>query len=293
MQQPRPAKFVKNVCWQTRRDFCSFAAMKHVLIANGRRITTQINGRPSPLPLVLLHGLCEDHSCWAPLLPLLKGLRILRIDLPGFGGSDLPDAPGMRSYADAVCAVLNDLNISRCVMIGHSMGGYTTLAFAEKYPERLAGFGLFHSHSLADTEVQIENRKRGITLLESGKKAVYVANLFSTLFAPEFAARYPEIIERLIRRGRRQPAEGIIAALQGMMQRPDRSEVLRNTSLPVLFLLGEHDHFVPAAHREKMMHLPRLADIHLLSGVAHMAMFEAPEKAASIVRAFYTLCKNR
>lgn len=286
-------KIDKFVRWQTRRLFCSFAAMKHALIANGRRIASVINGRSKNLPLILLHGFCEDHTVWDGLVPFFKGIRLIRVDLPGFGGSDAAAVPGMSSYADAVCAVLNDLNIERCVMVGHSMGGYTALAFAEKYPERLAGFGLFHSHSLADTEVQIENRRRGIEVLRSGKKAAYVAQLFPTLFPPEFAAAHPDILDRLIRRGRRQSTEGIIAALQGMIERPDRSEVLRQTVVPVLFLLGEKDQLVPPAHREKMMPLPRLADLHLLPGIGHMGMFEAPDKAAEIVGTFYSFCKKK
>lgn len=264
--------------------------MKHTLIANGRRIASQINGRAKHPPLVLLHGFCEDSSVWNPLLPLLKGLRVIRVDLPGFGGSDLPAAAGMGSYADAVCTVLNELNISRCVMVGHSMGGYTALAFAEKYAERLAGFGLFHSHPLADTAVQIENRRRGIELLRSGKKATYVAQLFPTLFPPEFVAAHPNILDLLIRRGRRQPTEGIIAALQGMLGRPDRTAVLHEATVPVLFLLGGKDPLVPAGHREKMMPLPRVADIHLLPEIAHMGMFEAPDKTAEILRDFYSFC---
>lgn len=266
--------------------------MKHVLMANGRQIVTQINGRSRTLPLVLLHGFCEDHSVWDTFLPLLKGLRILRVNLPGFGGSDVPASAGMDTYADAVCAVLNDLGISRCVMVGHSMGGYTTLAFAEKYPERLAGFGLFHSHSLPDGPAQVENRRRGIALLEEGKKAAYVAQLFPTLFTPEFVRSHPERLAQLIARGRRQPTEGIIAALQGMMERPDRTAVLAAAKAPVLFLLGEFDSFVPAAHREVMLHQPAVAHIHLLPGVAHMAMFEAPEQAATIVKEFHLACQK-
>lgn len=264
--------------------------MKHTLVANGRRIAFHVNGRAKSLPLVLLHGFCEDHTVWNSLLPLLKKHRLVRVDLPGFGGSDLAPAPGMDQYADAVCAVLNELGLARCVMIGHSMGGYTALAFAEKYPERLAGWGLFHAHPFADGETQRDNRRRGIETLQSGKKDLYVAQLFPALFAPDFAAARPEIVETLVRRGRRQPAEGILAALQGMLERPDRTAVLRAAAVPVLFLLGEKDQLVPAEHRQAMTSLPRVADIQLLPGVGHMAMFEAPEKAAAIVSEFHAFC---
>lgn len=273
--------------------------MKHTLIANGRRIGYHVNGRAKSLPLVLLHGFCEDHTVWNPTMPGLKNCRVVRVDLPGFGGSaplrklktfEAPAAAGMDQYADAVCAVLNELGLARCVMVGHSMGGYATLAFAERYPERLAGWGLFNSHPFADGEKQRDNRQRGVETLRSGKKDLYVAQLFPALFAPEFAAAHPDIVETLVRRGRRQPAESIAAALLGMMDRPDRRAVLRAAAVPVLFLMGEKDQLVPAEYRQEMTPLPRIADIRLLSGVGHMAMIEAPEKAAAILRDFHAFC---
>lgn len=264
--------------------------MKHALIANGRRISCEVNGRAKSLPLVLLHGFCEDHTVWNPMLLQLKGLRLVRVDLPGFGGSDLPVVPGMDGYADAVCAVLNDLGIARCVLIGHSMGGYTALAFARKYPERLAGWGLFHAHPFPDGEPQRENRRRGIETLRQGKKDRYIAQLFPGLFAPEFAAAHPEVVETLVKRGRRQPAEGIIAALQGMLERPDHQETLRQATVPVQFLIGEKDALITVEQRQQMTPLPPIADLHLLAGVGHMAMHEAPEKAATLLRDFHALC---
>ncbi|MBL7776632.1 MAG: alpha/beta fold hydrolase, partial [Saprospiraceae bacterium] len=112
--------------------------MKNTLLFNGRRIAYFLSedGWDSPnAPLVLLHGFCEDASMWAPVLPYLSGLPVLRIDLPGFGASDLAIVPGIEGYAAAVCAVLNELNLPRCVLFGHSMGGYTALAIAAQHPE--------------------------------------------------------------------------------------------------------------------------------------------------------------
>lgn len=266
--------------------------MKHVFLHDGRRVGGETSGRARHLPLVLLHGLCEDRSVWEPLLPALTGIRLVRIDLPGFGRSDVPAKPGIDGYAAAVRAALDQLEIDRCVLVGHSLGGYTALAFAEKYGDRLAGLGLFHSHPFADSEAQREKRRQGIGLLRGGKKDQFVAQLFPGLFPPGYAEKHPDLIEKLIVRGQRNPAEGIAAALEGMMERPDRTAVLRDAAVPVLLLLGEKDPFTPPEQREKMLPLPRVGDIHVLPGVAHMGMFEAPEKTGGILRDFHTFCLN-
>lgn len=268
--------------------------MKNILLINGRRIA--YNDAPvaeNTVPLVLLHGFCEDSSVWSSILPKLRKLRVVRIDLPGFGGSDQPLAPGMEGYAEAACAVLNELGIGQCVLAGHSMGGYTALAFAQKYPERLAGLALVHSHPFEDSPERKENRFRGIDMLRSGKKDLYVAQLFPGLFAPDFARAHTEILESLVRQGRRQPEAGIIAALEGMIDRADHADTLKTAPCPVLLLGGELDSIVPPDWLYRVAHLPEIAEIHILPGVGHMGMFEAPDNTAEILIRFYRFCESR
>lgn len=267
--------------------------MKHTLLSNGRRIAYRSDGVAGGLPLVLLHGFCEDGAVWDGFIAPLSNLRIIRVDLPGFGDSDLPVVPGMDVYADAVCAVLNDLSIETCVLTGHSMGGYAALEFAEKYPERLAGLGLFHSHPFEDTPERKEARRRGIEMLQSGKRDLYVAQLFPGLFAETFAKANPQIIDALIDKGKRQSAEGIAAALEGMIARKDHTETLRAVACPVLFLLGALDAIVPPEQGLQAAVLPNIAEVHVLQGTAHMGMFEARENCVEIVRVFWQFCANR
>lgn len=264
--------------------------MNHVLLANGRRIACRVQGPGEGLPLVLLHGFCEDSSVWDGLMPALRNIRIIRVDLPGFGGSDLPVAPGMDVYADAVCAALNELSVERCILFGHSMGGYAALEFAEKYPERLTGLGLFHSHPYEDTPERKENRRRGIEMLQSGKRDLYVAQLFPGLFARSFAKAHPEIIEALIDKGKKQSADGIAGALQGMIERKSHLETLRAAGCPVSFVFGSEDTIITADEGLKAAVLPAVADLHVLPGVGHMGMFEAPEKSVAILREFWEFC---
>lgn len=267
--------------------------MKHTLLSNGRHIACYESGAAGSLPLVLLHGFCEDSTLWDGLLPGLQGIHLLRMDLPGFGGSDLPLASGMDTSADAVCAMLNEFSVERCVLVGHSMGGYVALEFAARYPDRLAGLGLVHSHPYEDSPERRETRRRGIEMVQSGKRDLYVTQLFSSLFAAAFAGQHPDTVDALIENAKRQPAAGIIAALEGMIARMDHTATLRNASSPVLFLLGTDDSIITPEMGLQAAMLPDIVDIHVLEGIGHMSMYETPEKTVEIVRSFWEFCAQR
>jgi len=282
-----------------QHKFCRFAAMKQFVLDKGRQIAVHfhqnlVGQKPaSPtgfsVPLVLLHGFCEDSSLWDGLIPLLPDIPILSIDLPGFGESDLPQAPDMAAYSTAVKAVLDALQVERCVLVGHSLGGYVALEFAARFGDGLAGLGLFHSHPFPDDDARKNARMRGIEMLRSGKRDLYVAQLFPNLFAPAYAQAHPEIVQAMIEKGKQQPAEGIVGALQAMMGRADHQETLKNVRCPVLFLLGSADGLVPVDQALKAAMLPDMAQVEVLDGVRHMGMFEAEGMSAGALLNFRNL----
>lgn len=122
-------------------------------------------------PVVLIHGFGEDHRIWHKQLPSLQtNHNVLLPDLPGTGASVPFHDLSIESMADAVLLMLEEEQIDRCIMLGHSMGGYVTLAFAEKYPERLQAFGLIHSTAYADSEEKKKPAKNQLHLYR--KKAL-------------------------------------------------------------------------------------------------------------------------
>lgn len=267
--------------------------MKFCNSPHNTRIAYHIRNEKGGIPLVLLHGFCEDSSVWKPILPGLKHHSLLRIDLPGFGQSELPARPDMASYAEAVAAVLDAEKIEKCVLVGHSMGGYAALEFAAHHAERLAGWGLFHSHPFEDNDERRQARQRGIETLQAGKRDLYVAQLFPNLFPPDFAGKQPDVLAALIENGKKQGAEAIITALQAMLSRRDHQQTLKESRTPVLFLLGELDMLVPVEQALTASLLPAVAEVHVLPQVAHMGMWEAPEKSAQILRDFLGLIQGR
>lgn len=266
--------------------------MKQLLLTNGRQVAVHFYGKPissEALPLVLLHGFCEDSTLWEPLIPYLTEMSILAIDLPGFGQSDLPVAGNMELFADSIKEVVDILELQHFVLVGHSLGGYVALEFAASWGDRLAGLGLFHSHPYADNEERKTARRRGIELLQSGKRNLYVSQLFPNLFSADFMLAHPEVLEALISNGQRQSAEGIIMALEAMIGRRDHRETLQKLACPALFLLGAEDALVPLDEAWRAALLPEVASIEILPEVAHMGMFEAPAQSAAVLKVF---CRN-
>ena len=104
--------------------------------------------------LVLLHGFVGSADYWEEVVPLLeKHFRCIVPDLLGHGRSEAPQgAYTIEQLADGVLSILDTLSVEQVILLGHSMGGYTALSFAERYPQRLRAFGLIHSMPLPEDE---------------------------------------------------------------------------------------------------------------------------------------------
>lgn len=102
---------------------------------------------------MLIHGFGEDAAIWNNQTEYLKDkFQLIIPDLPGSGKSEMTDDMSMEGMAEVIHSIIRQEDIDACTVIGHSMGGYITLAFAEKYPDYLSAFGLFHSTAYADSD---------------------------------------------------------------------------------------------------------------------------------------------
>lgn len=265
--------------------------MKYLLYQQ-RKVAYSIQGKGADA-LILLHGFCEDSTIWDEWKGELvaAGYKVVCVDLPGFGESELAQEATIEYYADAVQAVAQEvLAQNRFLLIGHSMGGYTALAFAEKYPEQLAGLGLFHSHPYADSDAKKEARQKSIRFVQEQGAALYVKQLIPDLFTPAWVRTNPFVVNHLIHKASAYLPQGIIDGLTAMMTRPDRHKVLERAGWPVLFIIGEEDKAIPAELSLAQTSLPATASVHILEKTGHMGMLEAPRKTRQIVREFAEYC---
>lgn len=244
-------------------------------------------------PVMLVHGFPADGSLWDRQIPRLReSCRLIIPDLPGSGASPLTGPISIEEMAEALRGILDDAGITRCVMIGHSMGGYAALAFAEKYPERLGGLGLFHSTAFQDSPDKKEGRLRSMELMRRYGGPRFLRQMIPNLFTARFRQAHPEVLRHLVERAEKAPAEGLLQYYEAMRNRPDRSEVLRRSDVPVLFVIGQEDSAVPAADVLKQVSLPAVSQVHLWREVAHMGMLETPDRATEALAAFVSFCRR-
>jgi pimeloyl-ACP methyl ester carboxylesterase len=237
--------------------------------------------------IVLLHGFAESSKIWDSFRDeLSEFFRVIVIDLAGHGKSEsLEPVHSMELQADVVYEVLKQRKVKKCFMVGHSMGGYVTLAFASKYPEMLKGICLFHSHPYPDSIEDRKNRIRTIKLVEQDKFG-FVANFIPSLFPQGSRRKFSKEIKKLVERAKEFPKEGIIAALEGMKIRKNQLALLRSINVPVLFILGLKDSKAPLDRLWKMVSHPRQSECLILRNVGHMGYIEAPEETLSTIKAF-------
>ncbi|NCI47280.1 alpha/beta fold hydrolase [Sediminibacterium soli] len=253
-------------------------------------ISYRMEGEGSPV--VLLHGFGEDGHIWDEQVQFLKQYCLLLVPhLPGSGASGILHGENITisAYADVIHALLQEEKIGSCLMLGHSMGGYITLAFAEKYPSLLTGFGLVNSTAFADSEEKKKTRARAIETIGRYGAAAFIRTTIPGLFAAGFAQQHPGKVEALAEAGKQFSEEALQQYYQAMMNRPDRTAVLQSNPLPVLFVIGTEDQAAPMNDVLKQAHLPLKSYIHVLEHVGHMSMLEASDTLNRYLHAFINL----
>lgn len=251
----------------------------------GKQINFSDKGKG--ITLLLVHGYIEDLTIWNGFAEALsKQFRVVAVDLPGHGKTDdFNTVHSMELMADVMHAVLQKLEIDKCIAVGHSMGGYAVMAFVEKYRQLLQGFSLFHSAPYSDNEEKKANRNRQIGLIRAGKKQqVYKAHI-PNIFAPHNVDRFKDAIEKAKKVAAFMPDDSIIAALQGMKQRKDRASVLKNSNLPFLYVIGKHDRFIPMDILDKL-EMPKNSTTLVLENSGHVGFIEEKEKAVHAFQNF-------
>lgn len=238
--------------------------------------------------IVLLHGYLESLLVWDDFIPLLyKQVRVVTLDLPGHGISVVTgECHTMEFLADTVAEGLKALGIEHCTLVGHSMGGYVALAFCERHPEMLDGVVLLSSTPNPDTEEKAENRRREIALVQAGKKEMLARVAPAAGFAEENRPRMADAIEDLTEQVFVTEEEGIVALLNGMIARKDQNEMLRQTKVPILFILGRKDSYIPVEVAEKMVANHPEARVVWLEHSGHMGFLEEPEATAKALLDF-------
>lgn len=238
--------------------------------------------------VILIHGYLETSEIWGSFaIRLAERLRVIAVDLPGHGKSDIFDTVHtMEFMAALITALMDHLNIEKGFITGHSMGGYVTLALADLFPSRLSGFCLFHSHPFADTPETVIKRKGEIDLVKKGKKDLFFPVSVNKMYATENLNRFHEKVLHSKEVASSIPAKGIIAVLKGMIKRPERLNVVESGKVPSLWLLGGRDNYIDSEAILKRVQIPENAKVIILKHSGHMGFIEEEDLSLKVIAEF-------
>ncbi len=234
--------------------------------------------------LVLLHGHPLSPVIWDFLSSSLEDdYAVVKPDF-----SRLTDHTSIDAYAEELHGQLSSSEKGPCVLIGHSMGGYIALAMAEKYPERVKGMVLFNSTAFADpdTDEQRQKRQDAQTMLETAGGHSFVEKAIPSMFSEEHRQILADEVQQLVDAHKNLPTEAMLAGLQAIRSRPDRSGVLQSASFPVLIIAGREDKAIPFERSEELRQKLSNAEFVVLEHSGHLGMIEEPEASLLAIEPF-------
>lgn len=227
--------------------------------------------------LMLVHGFPLDGRMWAPQEPVLgAGRKVLVPDLLGFGQTPLPNgACSLERQAEALALFATAHGAHRLVVCGLSMGGYIALAFAERFPERVAGLILADTRSDADTEAVRQGRTLSAKRVREEGVAV-TEDLLGKLFHPRAQPRNSALVNEVRTLMLGQSPEAVALALEAMRDRPSRASILQGLHCPVLVVVGEGDQMTPPEEARAMAELNSGSRVLVIPEAGHLSNMEAP-----------------
>lgn len=236
--------------------------------------------------IVLLHGFLENKKMWDAFIPeFSKKYRVITVDLLGHFQTDcMGYVHTMEDNADIVHAILTHLRIRKAVFVGHSMGGYVALAFAELFPEKVKGLVLLNSTSKADSEERKVNRDRAIKAVKKDYET-FIRLSIANLFSEDNREKLDSVIEKVKIEALKTPLQGIIASLEGMKTRKDREFILQSASFPILLILGKKDSVL---NYEENIEQVKDTSVNLVTFAdGHMSHIENQEELISVLMKFF------
>ena len=235
--------------------------------------------------IIFLHGFLENQNMWRGIIAALpKTQRKITLDLPGHGNSgNLGYIHTMEEMAEVVKALMDHLKLKKAFLMGHSMGGYVALAFAEKHPDCVRGIILMNSTTRADSAAKKKDRSRAIKMVKENHRS-FIRKAIPNLFRPKNRRTMREVVNEIKQEGLNTSKQGVIAALEGMKVRPDREVLLHFAPYPFLFIAGKNDPVFPFEALKNQLEAGQVTPCITQNG--HMAHLEDTEVVLKALKEF-------
>ena len=241
--------------------------------------------------LVFLHGYGMDKRIWQihPLHTI--GHPSVFLDLNGYG--PLHSTQSLTELAQSLVEKIHGMNLTRIIIVGHSMGGYIALEMLQLDALPIQGVVLLNSHPFMDSIEKKEQRNKIITHLKKYSDITYKKFFAHTLFQPSFIENNLGLFQRVLDIILDQPKDTLIDSLIAMRDRRGYSNLISKTTTPIMIIHGKKDQLISVDQILKAESLsPRLI-YHVIEEGSHMSMIENPELVVHYIRTFYDYCHEK
>ncbi len=238
-----------------------------------------VQSHGSGVPLVFLHAFPLSQRMWEPNRPAFtKHFRFITVDLPGFGASPLTsDTSRMADMAAGVLEALDSIKLTeKFVLGGLSMGGYVLLQVLRLAPTRIRAAALFSTRSVADSPEAREKRFKTIEFVQKEGVLPFAGKQVQTLLGKSTQVENKPVVDHVKSLVEQANPNGICAALRGMAERPDTTEVLLSAKIPKLFVAGQEDVVIPPTEMEDLAKKNANSDFRILPKAGHLINLEQP-----------------
>lgn len=203
-------------------------------------------GNPQNDCIILIHGFLGSSEIWNSFIPKLQNnYQILTIDLPGHGKSNPYDGKlTMELIAENVKTILENHNIKNAHFLGHSMGGYVSLAILDLFPEIVKSITLLNSTAKEDSEQKKNDRLLAMKVFDLQPK-VFIQAAIENLFYSENLIPLSKEVKKMQEIALQTNIEGAKASLMAMRNRKDYCDLIQKTLCPILYISGMEDTTVP------------------------------------------------
>ena len=252
---------------------------------DGTRIGYSIHGdTSSPQKIALLHSLAMDRTFWEPVAERLsKEAAILVLDCRGHGASDKPPGPyTVELFAQDLADVLDELGWERVVVAGASMGGCVSLAFAQAYPDRVAGLGLFDTTACYGDGAPKAWAERADKAMTEGLAGL-IDFQKTRWFSDRFREEHPDVVQACIDvfLANELPAYADTCRMLGSADvRPGLSKM----KMPTRILVGDEDYATPVPMAKTMHEGIAGSSLTIVPGARHLSPLEIPDQVAAELR---------
>ena len=252
---------------------------------NYKNITVSYNEVGKGTTMLFLHGFLENQSLWNKIaVHFSQKYRVITVDLLGHGNTECTGyVHTMEDQADMLFALISHLRLRKINVIGHSMGGYIALAFAELYPDHVKSLTLINSTSRADSDERKLNRERAMDVVKKNA-STFIRMATQNLFEKDLHSTMKNQINKFTQEALKTPLQGVIASLGGMKIRIDREALLHFGPYPKLIIAGEKDTIMPVNDiKEEVAGTEVTLEV---INCGHVAPLEAPELVIEKLKSF-------